>query len=100
MRRITISNLRQAVEELNQRFEFNEESACMIKIHCAYGGYQIIVQQNMPYGSGAISLTTGYVSARECLDMLVEKDFSGRLKTEVYDYFIRTLSKFVKAWKD
>lgn len=96
MERITISNLRRAVEELNERFELNEETPCMIKIHCVYGGYQVIVQQNRPYGSGARDLTIGHVSARECLQQLFERDFNGRVSEDVYGLLIRTKVDYVK----
>ena len=75
MKRITISNLRKKVDELNAEYGLSKTSACYIDILCAYGGYQVVIRVNKKFDNYCREITHGFQSARETLMDLITAEF-------------------------
>ena len=92
MRKFTLDNLKRVIQEINIRYEFDDTSPCKLRLAIAYGCYQVVIQQNKPYGFSAMGLTSGHSSLEGCLDELITKNFDRRLNADIYEFLIKTLS--------
>jgi hypothetical protein len=71
MSRITVTDLRNKVEELNKEFGKTRRTAIRFDVSGAYGGYKIVLVDNRTGGQKEI--TYGYQSSRETLNDLEKK---------------------------
>lgn len=86
----TFKNLQSEVDRLNKQYKKSDKTAVKLKVDCAYGGYKVVVKQNMPYGSGVASVTNGFQTAKEtAFDLFQrERDLKNELK-RVTKYTVR-----------
>ena len=71
MGRITISDLRRYVSELNDMYCKRTKNHLII--NCAYGGYQVCLSGktiNKGLRTSRVNITYGFCSARETIDLL------------------------------
>lgn len=92
MKRITISNLRKKVDELNAEYGLSKTSACYIDILCAYGGYQVVIRVNKKFDNYCREITHGFQSARETLMDLITAEFYYNLEEDVKGFCNRVIN--------
>ena len=77
--RITITDLRNEVKDLNERYA--KRSKYHLVISYAYGGYSVHIRAKDKYikllGSGVSEITCGHDSARNTIDKLMLADSRG-----------------------
>lgn len=83
---VTQRDIDERIDFLNKRFKKSNRTAIKFDKYRAYGGTQIVLKQNKPYGSGQKSITQGFQSPRECLNDL--------------DRYDKYLSSSVKSFHD
>lgn len=96
MGRITISRLRTKVDEINKELKLSDTTPCKLDIHYAYGGYQVILKVNQPYGNFAYPITYGYFPAKDVyMNLIDEYLYSGlsykieRISREILESYKR-----------
>lgn len=66
--RITKRDLIETINYYNRLYKKTNKTAVKLALSEAYGGYQIVIQQNKPYGSGSWDFTFGHDTARNTLN--------------------------------
>ena len=74
MQRITITKLRTKVDELNKEYGLSDNSPCKLEVLYAYGGYQVILRVNQPFGNFAYPITIGFYPAKDTYSYLIYED--------------------------
>lgn len=85
MVKITISTLRDRVDELNDKYKLSLTTPCMFDILSAYGGYQIVLKANPPYRYYVYPVTLDFCSVKEVLNSVNSEDLNGNLSEDI-DY--------------
>ena len=83
MGKITISKLRAKVEELNKEYNLSDTTPCKLEIMYAYGGYQVILRVNQPYGNFAYPITIGFYPAKDVYANLIYEDLYSGLSYKI-----------------
>ena len=75
MRRITISTLRTKVDKLNKEYKLSDKTPCKLDVMYAYGGYQVVLKVNPPYGNFVRPVTIGFYPAKDVYANLIYEEF-------------------------
>lgn len=58
------------IDNLNERYHFDDTTKLKFDLICAYGGCQIVLRIK---NRGAKDITTGFLSSRECINNFYDK---------------------------
>ena len=64
--RITRKDVYGIIDNLNERYYFDDTTEFKFDLLCAYGGCQIVLRNNKNHS--CCDITTGFLSSRECID--------------------------------